>query len=49
MPDKIIKPVILLTPTSKKENVFYTEKCGFKIACTEKAGNVELTRFVMER
>ncbi len=44
------KKFTLVTPTSKSENVrFYTEKCGFKIACAEKAGNVELTRFVMKR
>ena len=40
----------LVTPTDKKENVkFYTEKCGFKIVSAEKDGNVELTRFVMDR
>ncbi len=44
------KRFTLVTPTDKKENVrFYTEKCGFKIVSTEKEGNVELTRFVMER
>ena len=40
----------LVTPISKKENVkFYTEKCGFRIAETERDGNVELARFVAER
>ena len=40
----------LVTPISKKENVkFYTEKCGFRIASTERDGNVELARFVAER
>ena len=34
----------------KHENVrFYTEKCGFQIVGTEKDGNVELVRFLMER
>lgn len=28
---------------------FYKEKCGFKITSTEKDGNVELARFVLER
>ena len=40
----------LVTPISKKQNVkFYTEKCGFRIESTEKDGNVELARFVLER
>jgi ribosomal protein S18 acetylase RimI-like enzyme len=40
----------LVTPLDKKENVrFYTEKCGFRIVSTEKDGNVELARFLMER
>ena len=40
----------LVTPLTKTENVkFYTEKCGFRIVSTEKDGNVELARFVLER
>ena len=40
----------LVTPIDKKQNVkFYTEKCGFRIASTEKDGNVELARFLIER
>ncbi len=40
----------LVTPIDKEENVkFYTEKCGFRIVFTEKDGNVELARFVLER
>jgi GNAT superfamily N-acetyltransferase len=40
----------LVTPKNKKENVkFYTEKCGFSIESTERDGNVELVRFVVER
>ena len=40
----------LVTPIDKKENVkFYTEKGGFRIASTERDGNVELYRFVAER
>lgn len=40
----------LVTPLDKKQNVkFYTEKCGFHIASTERDGNVELARFVAER
>ena len=40
----------LVTPLDKKENVkFYTEKCGFRIVSTEKDGNVELARFLLER
>lgn len=39
-----------LTPLYKRENIrFYTEKCGFQIVGTEKDGNVELARFIMER
>ena len=39
----------LVTPLYKRENVrFYTERCGFRIAGTEKDGNVELARFLME-
>ena len=44
------KRLTLVTPLYKRENVrFYTEKCGFQIAGTEKDGNVELARFLMER
>ena len=44
------KRISLVTPIDKKENVkFYTEKCGFHIVSTEKDGNVELARFVIER
>ena len=40
----------LVTPIDKLENVkFYTEKCGFHIVSTERAGNVELARFVVKR
>ncbi|MBR4554748.1 MAG: GNAT family N-acetyltransferase [Ruminococcus sp.] len=42
--------ITLVTPADKKENVkFYTEKCGFHIGPTEKDGNVELARLVLER
>ena len=44
------KHLTLVTPLYKRENVrFYTEKCGFQIVSTEKDGNVELARFLMER
>ena len=44
------KRLTLVTPLYKRENIrFYTEKCGFQIAGTEKDGNTELARFVMER
>lgn len=44
------RKLTLATPISKKENVkFYTEKCGFHIESTERDGNVELARFVLER
>ena len=44
------KRLTLVTPLYKRENVrFYTEKCGFQIAGTERDGNVELARFMMER
>ena len=40
----------LVTPIDKSENVkFYTEKCGFNIVSTEKDGNVELARFILEK
>ncbi len=40
----------LVTPLDKKQNVkFYTEKCGFRIVSTERDGNVELARFVIEK
>ncbi len=44
------KRFTLVTPMDKKENVrFYTEKCGFRITSSERDGNVELARFVLER
>lgn len=44
------RKLTLVTPIDKKQNVkFYTEKCGFRIASTEKDGNVELARFLIER
>lgn len=44
------KRLTLVTPIYKHENVrFYTERCGFQIIGTEKDGNVELARFLMER
>ena len=44
------KRLTLVTPIDKKENVkFYTERCGFHIESTEKDGNVELARFVLEK
>lgn len=40
----------LVTPLNKRENVrFYTEKCGFQIAGTERDGNTELAVFLTER
>lgn len=40
----------LVTPIDKSENIkFYTEKCGFQIVSTERDGNVEVARFVLER
>ena len=40
----------LVTPVDKSENIkFYTEKCGFDIVSTERDGNVEVARFVLER
>ena len=40
----------LVTPTDKRENVaFYTERCGFTLVSTERDGNVELARFVLDR
>ena len=40
----------LVTPIDKSENIkFYTEKCGFDIVSTERYGNVEVARFVLER
>ena len=44
------KRLTLVTPIDKKENVkFYTERCGFHIESTERDGNVELHRFVLEK
>ena len=40
----------LVTPMDKSENVtFYTERCGFTLVLTERDGNVELGRFVLDR
>lgn len=40
----------LITPIDKSENIkFYTKKCGFDIVSTERDGNVEVARFVLER
>ena len=42
--------ITLITPIDKSENIkFYTEKCGFNIVSTERDGNVEVARFVLER
>ena len=42
--------ITLVTPIDKRENLkFYTERCGFRIVSTERDGNVELARFVIER
>ena len=44
------KRLTLVPPLYKRENIrFYTEKCGFRIVGTEKDGNTELARFLMER
>ena len=44
------KSMTLITPIAKQENVrFYTEKCGFQSAGTERDGNVELVRFLLQR
>ena len=44
-----METLTLVTPMDKKQNVkFYTEKCGFHIASTERDGDVELARFVAE-
>ena len=44
------KRMTLVTPLYKRENVrFYTEKCGFRIVGTERDGNTELARFLLER
>jgi len=45
------KIITLVTPLDKKQNVkfYYTEKCGFHIESTERDGNVELARFIVER
>ena len=40
----------LVTPIDKRENVaFYTERCGFTLVSTERDGNVELARFVLDK
>ena len=44
------KRLTLVTPLYKRENIrFYTEKCGFHTVSTERDGNTELVRFLMER
>ena len=44
------KRLTLVTPLHKSENIrFYTEKCGFRIAGTERDGDTALARFLMER
>ena len=44
------KRLTLVTHLYKPENIrFYTERCGFQIVGTEKDGNIELARFLMER
>ena len=42
--------ITLVTPSDKEQNIkFYTKKCGFSIAGKEMDGNVEVTKFTMER
>ena len=44
------KRLTLVTPMDKRENItFYTERCGFTLVSTERDGNVELGRFVLDR
>ena len=44
------KRMTLVTPLNKSENVrFYTEKCGFQIAGTERDGDTVLARFLTAR
>lgn len=44
------KQITLVTPSDKGQNIkFYTEKCGFNIAGKEMDGNVEVTKFIMQR
>lgn len=44
------KRLTLVTPLHKRENIrFYTEKCGFQIAGTERDGSIELVKFLLER
>ena len=44
------KRLTLVTPLRKRENIrFYTEKCGFRIAGTERDGDTELVQLLMER
>lgn len=44
------KKLTLVTPADKTENIkFYTEKCGFRVMSTERDGNVELARLILER
>lgn len=45
-----LKKLTLITPSDNEENVrFYTKKCGFKIKGREMAGNIEVTRFLLEK
>lgn len=44
------KQLTLVTPSDKEQNIkFYTEKCGFKISGKDMDGNVEVTKFILER
>lgn len=44
------KQIALVTPSDKEQNIkFYTEKCGFSIVGKEMDGNVEVTKFLLER
>ena len=47
---KTKEQITLVTPSDKEQNIkFYTEKCGFNIDGKEVDGNVEVTKFIMER
>lgn len=44
------KKITLVTPSDKEQNIkFYTKKCGFSVVDKEMDGNVEVTKFTMER
>lgn len=44
------KKISLVTPADKTENIlFYTKRCGFRIAGNSMDGNVELVDLCMER